>query len=150
MKYEEKECDLFSYYDKGYYLVHCISADFKLGAGIAKEFDKRFDIRYDLLYFYGEKWYEDYADRFPGCVFYHKKKRIIDLVTKERYWHKPTNYSMLKSLEKLKDGCICFNITKIAMPKIGCGLDKLKWEDVSSMIQKIFSDTDIEIVVCYL
>ena len=35
MKYEEKECDLFSYYDKGYYLVHCISADFKLGAGIA-------------------------------------------------------------------------------------------------------------------
>lgn len=42
------------------------------------------------------------------------------------------------------------NIEKIAMPKIGCGLDKLNWCDVSSAIKEIFADSSIEIVVCYL
>ena len=32
--------DLFTM-PQGYYLAHCISADFALGAGIAKVFDKR-------------------------------------------------------------------------------------------------------------
>ena len=41
-------------------------------------------------------------------------------------------------------------IKRLAMPKIGCGLDKLKWEDVSKIIKDVFSDTDIEIIVCYL
>ena len=50
----------------------------------------------------------------------------------------------------MKRGCETENITKIAMPKIGCGLDKLKWEDVSSAIKEIFADSQIEIVVCYL
>ena len=40
MKYLEIRDDLFKY-DKEYYLVHCISRDFALGAGIAKEFDKK-------------------------------------------------------------------------------------------------------------
>ena len=40
------------------------------------------------------------------------------------------------------------NIKQIAMPMIGCGLDRLNWIRVSYIIQKIFSETDIEIVVC--
>lgn len=33
------------------------------------------------------------------------------------------------------------------MPKIGCGLDGLKWEDVKASVQDIFKDTDVEICV---
>lgn len=150
MIYIEEKADLFKYYDKGYYLVHCISADFKLGAGIAKEFERRFHLRDDLLCALGSKWYEDYEDGFPGDALLHSKKRVIDLVTKTRYWHKPTMYSIKHALEKMKKGCLKNNIKKIAMPKIGCGLDKLKWEEVSTLIKKIFEDTQIEIVVCYL
>ena len=150
MIYKEVNENLFNYYDKGYYLVHCISADFKLGAGIAKEFDKRFNLREDLLYGYGDKWWQEYDDKFPGEAFLHGKKRIIDLITKTRYWHKPTMYSMRSALTKMKNGCSKYGITKIAMPKIGCGLDKLNWNDVSSAIKEIFADSPIEIVVCYL
>lgn len=150
MTYKEINADLFSYYDSGYYLVHCISADFKLGAGIAKEFDKRFNLRDDLLYAYGEDWWKLYDEKLPGDAVLHSKKRIIDLITKTRYWHKPTMYSMRRALTKMKYGCEKNNITKIAMPKIGCGLDKLKWDDVSSVIKEIFADSPIEIVVCYL
>ena len=55
---------------------------------------------------------------------------------------------MKLSLEKMKQICLENNIKKIAMPIIGCGLDKLKWEDVSEQIKNIFFNTDIEILVC--
>lgn len=42
------------------------------------------------------------------------------------------------------------NVNKIAMPKIGCGLDKQNWSDIKPLIEKVFGDTDIEIVVCSL
>ena len=54
------------------------------------------------------------------------------------------------ALEEMKKQAIEMNIKKIAMPKIGCGLDRLMWYRVSKMIQEIFNDTDIEIVVCIL
>lgn len=150
MIYKEINCDLFDYYDKGYYLVHCISADFKLGAGIAKEFEKRFHLREDLLYAYGDRWWQEYDMWFDGEALLHSKKRIIDLITKTRYWHKPTLYSISNALKKMKIGCEKHNITKVAMPKIGCGLDKLDWESVSSAIKEIFANSQIEIIVCYL
>ena len=31
---------------------------------------------------------------------------------------------------------------------IGCGLDRLEWEKVSAIIQEVFSDTGMEILVC--
>ena len=39
-------------------------------------------------------------------------------------------------------------IRKIAMPIIGCGLDGLKWDKVSTIIKNIFNNTDIEILIC--
>ena len=41
-------------------------------------------------------------------------------------------------------------ITKIAMPRIGCGLDGLNWQDVKKALQDVFDNTDIEILVCVL
>lgn len=37
---------------KEYYLVHCISGDYALGAGIAKEFNRRYDMRIKLKELY--------------------------------------------------------------------------------------------------
>lgn len=47
MIYKEEKRDLFSV-DDSYYIAHCISADFALGAGIAKEIDRRFNTREEL------------------------------------------------------------------------------------------------------
>ena len=47
MIYREEVRDLFSVSDD-YYLAHCISEDFALGAGIAVEFNNRFDMRKKL------------------------------------------------------------------------------------------------------
>ena len=39
------------------------------------------------------------------------------------------------------------NITKISMPKIGCGLDKLQWTDVFKLIQDTFTYSGIHIQI---
>ena len=76
--------------------------------------------------------------------------RVFNLVTKETFRHKPTMESVKESLLELKRQVNESSIKKLAMPKIACGLDGLDWERVSEQVRDIFSDTDVEILVCYL
>ena len=145
MVYKEEKRDLFSV-DESYYLAHCISADFALGAGIAVEFNKRFDMKRNLFEKMPNAWEEMTKIRKKGICTH--VERVLNLITKERYWHKPTYDSLREALENMRDICWAYNIKKVAMPMIGCGLDKLRWEIVSDMIQGIFENEDIEIVVC--
>lgn len=47
MTFTEVQEDLFLA-PQGYYLVHCISGDYALGAGIAKQFNNIFDMKFRL------------------------------------------------------------------------------------------------------
>lgn len=44
--------------------------------------------------------------------------------------------------------CGADQIDKVAMPVIGCGLDRLQWNKVSEIIKDVFQYEDIEILVC--
>lgn len=124
MIYREEIRDLFCV-PEYYYLAHCISADFGMGKGIVVEFNKRFDMKRKL-----QNRYPDYLDiynrhRIGGdCIL---EGRVLNLITKERYFQKPTIITMRIALQKMKDICIENNITKVAMPTIGAGLDRLAW-----------------------
>lgn len=148
MIYKEEYRDLFSVSDD-YYLAHCISADFKLGAGIAVQFDKKYDCRNRLFKLFSESrvpYWDKLQDRFKGmCVF---TNPVYNLITKRNYWDKPTLITIKNALSWMKEDCEIRCIKKVAMPMIGCGLDKLKWDDVSKIIKDVFKDTDIEILVC--
>ena len=96
----------------------------------------------DMSAFYNFSGYDE-----PGYVL--PTGRVFNLVTKQKYWQKPTYKTMRLALEDLKEALRIRKITKIAMPKIGCGLDRLEWETVRRMIQYIFADTDVEILVCW-
>ncbi len=83
-----------------------------------------------------------------GCAYLNLKDRyVFYLVTKERYFYKPTMSSLESSLRAMRDLCIEKNIHQLAMPRIGCGLDKLNWDKVSELIQSVFQDDDIEITI---
>ncbi|MBR3741693.1 MAG: macro domain-containing protein [Clostridia bacterium] len=140
MKYMLKNMDLLSV-PQGYYIAHCISADFALGAGVAKQIDSIFNMRESLRLLYPSPF------KVPSCL---PVGNVFNLVTKERYWQKPTLDSLREAVGLMKACAVKMGVKKIAMPKIGCGLDKLDWEDVTIMIQDVFSDTDIRILVCYL
>lgn len=147
MIYKEEHRDLFSV-PKDYALCHCISSDFALGAGIAKEF-ARCGVKQQLEFLYKTNtWnYKGYM----LVTFMKPYNAVFNLVTKEKYWHKPTLVAIRQALESAKEYTDhSLQMRKIAMPKIGCGLDKLKWEDVSEIIKDIFKDTDVEILVCIM
>ena len=137
--------DLFSV-DNTYHLAHCISADYALGAGIAVEFNKRFDMKRKLNIKVPNCWKFMKSHNIDGfCIVV---DNVLNLVTKERYWHKPTYKSIEDALISMRRACRAYGIKKVAMPAIGCGLDRLQWYKVSSIIKKVFKDEDIEILVC--
>ena len=144
MTYTEINGNLFDYMAQRQ-LVHCISSDFALGAGIAKTIDQCFNTR-EIL----NKNYPDYMSvyakvpRPEQCCLV--TDNICNLVTKGRYWQKPTLATMKRALDGLKIQCQRRKIYKLAMPAIGCGLDRLNWQDVSKLIQNTFKDTNIDIL----
>lgn len=147
MTYKEEVRDLFSVSDD-YFLAHCISADFGMGKGIVVEFNKRFDMKNKLRTKYPDYLSQYVRHRIGGdCIL---EGRVLNLITKERTFHKPTIITMILSLEKMKRICMENGITKIAMPTIGAGLDRLPWQSVSEQIQRVFADTDMKILVCKL
>ena len=107
-----------------------------MGAGIAVDMKKHYKLG-SLI-----------ADGFPDCIYYHG---VLNLITKKKYFGKPTYETMQNALNKLHDIIIMNDIHKIAMPIIGCGLDRLDWNIVSQMIQNTFIDIqNLEILVCKL
>lgn len=145
MIYREENMDLFSVSDD-YYLAHCISADFDMDRGIVVEFNRRFDMKRKLQSKYPNYLSQYTHKRIGGdCIL---EGKVFNLITKERYFHKPTIITMRLALEKMKQICLENNIKKIAMPVIGCGLDRLNWNDVSEQIKSVFTDMHVEILVC--
>jgi hypothetical protein len=146
MIYKEENRDLFTV-PSDYCLAHCISADFGMGKGIVVEFNKRFDMKNKIIQLCNGDIVKDWDNsEIKGrCI---KIDRVFNLITKRNYWGKPTYSTLNEALQDMKVIAIKNNITKIAMPIIGCGLDRLNWEQVSKNIQNIFNDTDIEILVC--
>ena len=132
---------------QGYWIAHCISGDFALGAGVAKQIDLTFNMRDMLNRLWGKNSPMNGQWSVPCCL---PCGNVFNLVTKERYFHKPTLNTLRTALEEMRDYAVQMGVTKIAMPKIGCGLDRLDWDDVSAMIQEVFEETDIEILVCVL
>lgn len=140
MEFTEIKKDLFTMTDN-YYLAHCISSDAKMGAGIAVEFKKRFKLAS----------LQEMAKQSPleiGKCY--KAGRALNLVTKSKYWHKPTYESLTQAVVSMRDVCLEEGITALAMPQIGCGLDKLQWGKVREIIKEVFEDTEVDIVVCTL
>lgn len=128
--------------DKKVYLAHCVSADLAMGAGIAVQFNKEYHIKETL-----DIYWPDHPEilNYPSCFMV---DRVFNLVTKERYWHKPTYATMEAALHKLADLCKKHDAKYLAMPRIGCGLDKLSWPSVKMLIHNAFSGMDINIFIC--
>jgi hypothetical protein len=138
--FDEQDKDLFEV-SNDYFLAHCISSDCVLGAGIAVGFEKRFSLREKLLALSEDK------RQSPACV---KIGRVFNLITKTRYYNKPTYDTVKASLLQMKEQALKKGIKKIAMSRIACGLDNLTWNKVKRIIIEVFTDTDIDITICFI
>ena len=141
LKVQYKEGDLFSC-PEDESLAHCVSADLKMSKGIAVIFKDRFK---------GVRELEKQQPKIGNCVSLKRDLRFVYyLVTKERYFHKPTYNTLERSLIAMREHSVINGVSKISMPKIGSGLDRLDWKQVKEMIEKVFKNTNIRITVYIL
>lgn len=135
--------DLFS--AKKCALAHCVSADLEMGKGIALEFRKRFG------------GLEELHAQNPkiGSVLRLKTPRweggpLYYLVTKKLYKHKPTLAALQWTLERLRERCEEDKVEELAVPMLGCGLDRLSWDIVKTSIEQAFEGSSVHVIACVL
>ena len=75
------------------------------------------------------------------------KGTMFFLCTRNKPTDKPSYDALEKTLVALKKKCKKLQIAKVAFAKIECGLDKLQWSRVKSMINEIIIDQIIECLV---
>lgn len=157
MKYREEIRDLFEvnnelFGSQPYCLAHCISADFGMFGGVVVGFNERWNMKNILVSAYGNIQKDFRVSGglvIPVEVIDHGVTTLVyNLITKETVGSLPTYESIVKTLKTLKSIMISNGDTKLAIPKIGCGIDRLEWGIVRILITETFADTDIEILVC--
>ena len=136
--------DLFKLPDQTTSFAHCVSRDLKMGKGIAKLFRDKFGRTNELA--------QANAKIGEAAILKlsNPNRFIYNMVTKEKYSDFPTYDSLQESLIFTRDHALKNKVHHIAMPKIGCGLDKLNWNAVRTLIKNVFLDTDIKISVYHL
>ncbi|MCD1431043.1 DDE-type integrase/transposase/recombinase [Klebsiella pneumoniae] len=138
----EEARDLFEV-PQEYSLVHCVAQDLKMSRGIAAEFRKRYGRLREL---------QKQNPRVGRVLRIHDHQQsprsFFYLVTKSASDQKPTYKDVWKALNELKAVVLFLGIKKLAMPKIGCGIDGLDWRIVRSMLEVLFRSTTVEILVC--
>jgi hypothetical protein len=137
MLVEEEFGDLFAVGD-GFFFAHCISADAKMGAGIARRFVREFPALTSL------------REQTLSVGHTYQVGRVFNMVTKPRFFDKPTYKSLGQSMDSLVDLCDDMGVSRLAMPRIGCGLDRLQWPRVLPMITERFSRLPIEIAIRFI
>ena len=121
-----------------------VSQDLALKKGIATQFKKRFKNLSSV------KMKEIARLKGVGgvAILEDNGRFVYNLVTKEHYFQHPVKLQNLeKSIRKMRNHARAHNIRRINMPRISCGLDRLKWFDVRRMLRNIFKNEYISIVV---
>ncbi|PNF40938.1 O-acetyl-ADP-ribose deacetylase 1 [Cryptotermes secundus] len=135
---KEVDGDLFTA-PKEYSLAHCVATDMRMGSGIAVSFRQNFKRVGELL--------DQRARVGHIAVLEHEGRFIYYLVTKRYSNEKPFFQDLVSSLEKMRNHCAEHKVKFLAMPRIGCGLDRLEWREVKPKIEELFSELDISITV---
>lgn len=128
---------------QGYYLAHCITGDFSLGAGVAKKIDFIFNMKEKLHRFFTS-----------GAKYHLGDALLVDNVFNLVIRRNPTKKAKYKrlraALEDMKDQMEDNMITKIAIPKLDCDHERMDWGRVKEIVEEVFANTDVEILVCNL
>ena len=121
---------------------HCISADDRMSQGFADFLSHRVP---------GLRSTCRKAKLFMGKFFPFwnstGKRYIYNLVTKERFCDEPNLSTLPKTLEAMKIHASMNGVSTIAIPKLGCGLDQMNWQEVVELLRDTFAYADGQLVV---
>ena len=113
---------------------HCFSADAKMSKGFA-DFPSQ-----------GTPGHRDACRRtklLTGQIFplwdQTGNRYVYNLVTKTKYSEKPNLGTLSLTLEEMKSHARLYGFSTIAIPKTGCRLDQMNWQEVVNLLRDIFA-----------
>ena len=124
-------------------IAHCFSSDMKMGKGLALKLNRTYpNMKQDCKL-------HSYVPIGSSISYFvpHENKHILNLVTKERFYDKPSYYSLSRSLSSLEKQIAAKGITEIALPKIRCGLDGLNRDTVFRLIKRKFVNSNVNVII---
>ena len=124
-------------------IAHCVSAGFKMSAGISRLFKRKFPTKYptELDHSYTPLWHQCLSET---------RRNLHHVVTKQKYFKKPTYRTLRVALERMRTHAENNSIPRISMPCIGTGLDQLDWVKVKLLIQETFCTSPVQVLVYLL
>nr|UNP64378.1 ADP-ribose glycohydrolase-like protein [Salmonid herpesvirus 1] len=128
--------------NKDDHLVHCVSRDLHMGAGIAKTFKHMYPEMIPAIR--GSAVLHDFIAFHPDDD---SPRLIFNLITKIHYRDLPTKKDLFKTLIALRDYCLENEIVRLCMPKIASGLDKIPWATTIYLLNYVFGVTDVKLFV---
>ena len=124
-------------------LAHAVSEDLSMHAGLARKFKAKFG-RVEFL--------RSQMKTVGTCAILPLRNRyLFYLVTKPRFYQKPTYCSVRKAFQSLKHHLDELGLKQIAIPgHICCGLDRLNWEKIKQILGMVFDRSDIDVHVFHI
>lgn len=130
-------------------LAHCVSEDLHMGKGIAVQFKNDFG-GVDVL--------KAQKIGVGGCAVLPRPQEnrfIYYLITKPKYNNKPTYSTLRSSLRCMVQHMTANGVPSVSVPELGCGLDRLVFEDrsnsgadsVMKLMCEEFANTGIQVSV---
>lgn len=123
---------------QGYYLAQGISRDLNFKVGLPAVFEKQYNMAAKLK--------RNYTDIELGKALL--VDNVFNLVAKDSSYDFPDRDMLMDAIINMRDQMETNMVTKLAIPKICCGRNGLDWDDVKSMFEFIFDDSDVQILVC--
>ena len=137
MKMVELEINIMGV-PQGYYLAQGISRDLNFKVGLPAVFEKQYNMAAKLK--------RNYTDIELGKALL--VDNVFNLVAKDSSYDFPDRDMLMDAIINMRDQMETNMVTKLAISKICCGRNGLDWDDVKSMFEFIFDDSDVQILVC--
>ena len=75
------------------------------------------------------------------------RQYIYNLETNDKFSDKHDLPTLLSTLETMKFHASIYGVSTLVIPKIGCGLGKMSWQETVTLLRDVFAYSDIHVVV---
>ena len=109
--------------------VNCVGV---MGKGLALEFKNKYPLNFEIY----KKACDNASLNIGNLLIVPVDNKFIVNFPTKKHWRNKSDLEFIKiGLEELKVAIKDFNIKSIALPKLGCGLGGLDWNEVFDLIK---------------
>lgn len=124
--------------------VNCVGV---MGKGLALEFKNKYPLNFEIY----KKACDNASFNIGNLLIVPVDNKFIVNFPTKKHWRNKSDLEFIKiGLEELKVAIKDFNIKSIALPKLGCGLGGLDWNEVFDLIKDFHNSIENVLVQVFI